>query len=168
MKKGFTLIELMIVISIIGLLSAISMPRFTNIINSAKAAQIQGNLATIRTAVNMFHAKTGVYPKITNDNRDELHKVTHGNFKFTDFYSKGKLAPTPSCMNQYDTPLDKSNFISTGTVKKGKVEGFNGEGGWLFITEEDEDNPYTGEVYANITDDETYDPFKQDINWHFY
>lgn len=43
MKKGFTLTELMAVITIIGLLSAIAMPRFTNITNSAKAAQVQGN-----------------------------------------------------------------------------------------------------------------------------
>lgn len=168
MKKGFTLIELMVVISIIGLLSAIAMPKFSNITKSAKAAQVQGNLANIRSAVNMFHAKTGVYPKINNTNNDELHEVVEGKFKFTDFYSKNRLAPTPTCINQYDTPLDESNSIATATMVDGKVDRFTGEGGWLFITERGEDAPYTGDVYANITDEEDYDPFKQSINWHLF
>ncbi len=168
MKKGFTLIELMVVVAIIGLLTAIAMPRFTDITSSAKAAQVQGNLANIRTAVNVFHAKTGVYPRITNNNRDKLHEILEGRFKFTDFYSKNRLAPTPPCMNQYDSPLEESNFISTGTVEKERVQGFNGEGGWLFITEGEEESSYTGEVYANITDDKDYDPFNQGINWHLF
>lgn len=129
MKRGFTLIELLVVITIIGLLSAIAMPRFTNITNSAKAAQVQGNLANMRTAVNMFHAKTGVYPKITNTNNDELHRVAERNFKFTDFYSRGKLAPTPPYMNQYNSPLEESNFITTATMVEGKIDRFTGEGG---------------------------------------
>lgn len=117
----------------------------------------------------MFHAKTGVYPKITNNNRDELHKVTQGEFKFTDFYSKHKLAPTPPCINHYDTPLDETNFITTATIVDGKIERFTGEGGWLFITEKKEEgSPYTGDVYANITDEEDYDPFNQGINWYLY
>ena len=169
MKRGFTLIELMVVIAIIGLLSAIAMPRFSNITNSAKAAQVQGNLANIRTAVNMFHAKTGVYPKISNDNNDELHRVAEKGFEFTDFYSKGKLAPTPPCMNQYNSSLEESNFNTTTTRTDGKIDRFTGEGGWLFITEKKEDgSPYTGEVYANITDVKNYDPFNQGINWHLY
>ncbi len=169
MKRGFTLIELMVAIAIIGLLTAIAMPRFTDITNSAKAAQVQGNLANIRTAVNMFHAKTGIYPKIDNTNRDKLHRVVEGGFEFTDFYSKHKLAPTPPCINQYDSPLEESNFITTATMIDGKIDRFTGEGGWLFITErKDKDSPYTGEVYVNITDEEDYDPFNQKVNWHHY
>jgi len=168
MKKGFTLIELMVVISIIGLLSAIAMPKFSNITKSAKAAQVQGNLANIRTAVNMFHAKTGVYPKITNDVNDELHKLAQENSEFTDFYSKTKLAPTPPFNNQYNTPLEESNKIAIGRIKDGRVEGFTGEGGWLFITEKKNNNSYTGEVFADLTDDKDFDPFEQNIDWHLF
>lgn len=40
MKKGFTLIELMVVVAIIGLLTAIAMPRFTDITSYAKEVQV--------------------------------------------------------------------------------------------------------------------------------
>jgi len=58
-KRGFTLIELMVVISVIGLLTAIALPRFSGITKNAKLAQIQANTKNIRTAVAMWEAKNG-------------------------------------------------------------------------------------------------------------
>jgi len=54
-KKGFTLIELMIVVAIIGILSAVAIPRFADMIQKANEAACKGNLGTIRSAVSIYY-----------------------------------------------------------------------------------------------------------------
>lgn len=54
MKKGFTLIELMVTIAVIGVLAAIAIPRFSNITKDAEIAQIQANRRNIETALHTY------------------------------------------------------------------------------------------------------------------
>ncbi len=62
-SKGFTLIELMIVVAIIGILAAIAIPRFANLIDRAREARTQGNLGAIRSAMAIYYGTTdGVWP----------------------------------------------------------------------------------------------------------
>ena len=60
---GFTLIELTIVMAIIGILAAIAVPGFSNMIRKSKEGTTKGNLATLRSALSVYYADTeGVYP----------------------------------------------------------------------------------------------------------
>lgn len=52
MQKGFTLIELMIVIAIIGILAAIAIPSYQNYIKKAAYSEIPLAMSSIRTAVD--------------------------------------------------------------------------------------------------------------------
>jgi type IV pilus assembly protein PilA len=63
---GFTLIELMIVVALIGVLSAIAIPSFLRFQLRAKAAEASTNLAAIATTEEAFYTEHGVYVSVAN------------------------------------------------------------------------------------------------------
>jgi type IV pilus assembly protein PilA len=60
-RGGFTLIELMIVVAIIGILAAIAIPNFLRFQLKAKSSEGKTNLAAIRTAEESYFAEYGLY-----------------------------------------------------------------------------------------------------------
>ncbi|MDP8215708.1 MAG: type II secretion system protein [Candidatus Kaelpia imicola] len=60
MKHGFTLIELVMVIVVISILAAIAVPKFIDLQANAKQAACDGNIATVRSAIAAYYAKTAV------------------------------------------------------------------------------------------------------------
>ena len=58
-SRGFTLIELVVVIVILGILAATAAPKFMSLQSDARAASLKGVEAALKSADKMFYAKAG-------------------------------------------------------------------------------------------------------------
>ena len=67
-QKGFTLLELMVVMAIIATLMTIAMPRYFNSLETSKETTLRQSLAAMREALDHYYGDTGRYP----DSLDQL------------------------------------------------------------------------------------------------
>ena len=67
LRKGFTLVELLIVIIIIAVLAAIAIPKFADSSTRSKEAALHADLRLYRNAIELFKADCGAYPKNLGD-----------------------------------------------------------------------------------------------------
>jgi len=65
-KMGFTLIELMLVVVIIGVLAAIAIPKYTNIQDQALECSCRSNLRSLGTAEELYYNQFKTYGSVDN------------------------------------------------------------------------------------------------------
>ena len=66
-SRGFTLIELMVVMTVIALLISISVPRYFNSVEKAKEATLKQSLSVMRSAIDKFYGDNERYPASINE-----------------------------------------------------------------------------------------------------
>ena len=66
-SRAFTLLEVLIVISIIGILITLAQPRYQRAVTAAKEATLKEDLFILRDLIDQFYADNGKYPAALND-----------------------------------------------------------------------------------------------------
>ncbi|NLN77181.1 MAG: prepilin-type N-terminal cleavage/methylation domain-containing protein [Armatimonadetes bacterium] len=66
-RRGFTLVELLVVIVVLAVLAAIVLPKFMDSSARSKESALKSDLKLARTAISLFHADTGKYPQSVQD-----------------------------------------------------------------------------------------------------
>lgn len=88
-RKGFTLVELVVVIAILGILAGLAIPRFMDATATARGARLVADMRTIESAVTMQYAEKGILATQVSD------LVDNGNYL--------AVIPTPP-IGEYSVP----------------------------------------------------------------
>lgn len=92
-KKGFTLIELVVVISILGILAVIAIPRLGSFKQDADGAALQADIRIIEVAAATYQAKYGDWPTNVSALADYLEANIIQKYSGGTFNANGKFSP---------------------------------------------------------------------------
>lgn len=130
-QKGFTLIELMIVVAIIGILAAIAIPNFLNYQLKSKTAEAKTNLGGVKTALESYRAENDTYLTCVANPATVPAATKSAWATGATGWSDIGFAPAGSVYYQYSVSGGISNFSATAT---GDLDG-NGSNASFLLTE---------------------------------
>lgn len=112
-KSGFTLIELMVVVGIIGFLSSLAIPAYFKYLAKAKQAEVSINLASLHSAQQLYFAEHGEYSS-------DLSKIGWKPASNNHFYTYGFNTPNARKGKQFFIGKLKA---SSEDLKSSNLEG---------------------------------------------
>lgn len=151
-KRGFTLVELLIVIVILGILAAIVIARFAGATKETKEASLKGNLRTIRSSLEIYKANShgNNYPT----DMDDLWAGTNQDIDSKTFLERIPLDPFYKKKTVY-AATDYFDPIESATDRDAKI---TGTGGWAY-------DSLTGRICANYYSTDQTTQFPIDTSW---
>ncbi len=151
-RKGFTLVELLIVIVILGILAAIVIARFAGATKESKESNLKGNLRTIRSSLETYKAnsKSNADPP----NLDDLWKGTAADVDSKTFLERIPIDPFYR-LNSVTVVTANFSPSDVATERDTKI---SGTGGWAYDSQ-------TGRVCANYYSTDTTAGAPSDTSW---
>ncbi|HEX9751309.1 MAG TPA: prepilin-type N-terminal cleavage/methylation domain-containing protein [candidate division Zixibacteria bacterium] len=126
-RAGFTLIELVIIIVILGIIAGVAIPRYFDMVSEAKKSSCKGALGGLRSAISIWYGN------------EALTTGTAGWPAIDSLRTPGVVLMQAIPPNPYQVSTSAPDSIVTG-VTKGVIVGTRG--GWAY-------KPTTGEVWPN-------------------
>lgn len=131
-QTGFTIVELLIVIVVIGILAAITIVAFNGVSTKAHDAALKSDLSNARTTLGLDNAKSGSYPADTGQADDDQGLSASGgtSYQYTsngDSYCLTATSDTPGVPAYHIDSAD-------GGIKDGPCPGDSGPGGLVVST----------------------------------
>jgi general secretion pathway protein G len=164
LKSGFTLVEILIVVVILGILAAVVIPQFTSASENARASSLVSQLQTIRSQLELAQIEhEGVYPAITLGDNDpaawaELTSKSDPSSTLAGDYATATGGPDE--VGPYLQKAPANPFASTGNQTV--VEAFGSAGadvGWVYDQTDGRIKAsidYDKAVAVNLIDDAIY------------
>ena len=133
-QHGFTIVELLIVIVVIGILAAITIVAYNGIQNRSKDASVQTDLANLAKQFELFYADKGVFPTTTADLESLEVRLNKTAYSLDAAYSFNLVPCTSPNAQQFTItaiPISgKRLFVTNG----GNVREYTGATAWTGAT----------------------------------
>ena len=130
-QKGFTLIEIMVVVAIIGILAKIALPAYADYVKKGKAAEATSNLADMRVKMEQCFQDTRDY---TNAACDAFCSPTTAGKYFTYACNPARTSTTYTLKASGVAAQNMGNFwytVTEANVKQSQYDGVSGGTCWL-------------------------------------
>lgn len=144
-QKGFTLIELMVVVVILGILAAIVVPKFTNQTDKAREKRAMAEIKTIKTSVDVYAAE--------HDNNEYPTIAEIDNLLKKDGFKAGLTDPWGNRYryHQYDDPDNtKNDYAVLSSGPNGQLNDADD----IYATQNE--NPVVGDPPASFETNQVY------------
>ena len=131
-KKGFTLVELVIVIVIVGILSVISVPIYRGYVEKAMVTEGKVLLSAIAKAELAYHVEHGYFLNVSGYDEyvSALDIDLRGNKYFKEFYTQSGSRSNSGGTNYFQASVNKSFYYDDSECVDIYVYGWNNNTSW--------------------------------------
>lgn len=134
MRRGFTILELLVSVAIIAMLTAVTMVLLTSVREKSRDAERMSELRQLRNALNIYVTQTGNFPVATDPVALSGEDIITSALISEDTIKAPAVDPRyPAYAYTYQSSADGSSFIVSFCLETNTIQGYN-EGCNNFIT----------------------------------